>query len=50
MGSCNIFGFYCDCRRSNIQWADSNVSRKLDLGLNPKNIDYGCSYAKYDWF
>jgi hypothetical protein len=42
-------GFTVIYGHSIIQWADSYVSYKFYSGLNPTNIDYGWSYAKYEW-
>jgi hypothetical protein len=42
-------GFTVIAGLSNIQCADSNVSYKLDSGLNLTNTDCGWTYAKYDW-
>ena len=42
-------GFTVIAGLRNIQCADSNVSYKLDSGLNLTNTDCGWTYAKYDW-
>lgn len=42
-------GFTVVYGHSIIQWADSYVSYKFYSGKNPKNIDHGWSYAKFEW-
>lgn len=42
-------GFTIVYGHSIIRWADSYVSYKFYSGKNPKNTDYGWSYAQYEW-